>query len=307
VIAKTTENQYCSTQESQTEAWIQGQSFVNCIAGSQSGAACVDFSIGLASEVENEGFGCGRGYGKSKHWAISSGDQWSLLGWDIVTTTLRAAICHLSGDDPLYCNEYEMWDEQTGQCIPYNTPVLVPLTRSQAIMLTSFAQGVSFDFNGDGTGEGTAWTEWNSRLAFLAIDRNGNGKIDSGRELFGNHTITGARNGFDALDLLNQEMGGSKDAAAIDADQPIFGKLLLWEDANHNGISEPNELQPASNVVSAIGLGLQPSSRKDGHGNRFVFRGWAHVRTAPGKNPAQSAAEDRERTINLYDVVFASR
>jgi hypothetical protein len=281
VIAKTTENQYCSTQESQTEAWIQGQSFVNCIAGSQSGAACVDFSIGLASEVENEGFGCGRGYGKSKHWAISSGDQWSLLGWDIVTTTLRAAICHLSGDDPLYCNEYEMWDEQTGQCIPYNTPVLVPLTRSQAIMLTSFA--------------------------FLAIDRNGNGKIDSGRELFGNHTITGARNGFDALDLLNQEMGGSKDAAAIDADQPIFGKLLLWEDANHNGISEPNELQPASNVVSAIGLGLQPSSRKDGHGNRFVFRGWAHVRTAPGKNPAQSAAEDRERTINLYDVVFASR
>ena len=58
-----------------------------------------------------------------------------------------------------------------------------------AYKLTGPSRGVQFDVDGDGAKEQTAWTAADSHLAFLALDRNGNGVIDSGKELFGSNTI----------------------------------------------------------------------------------------------------------------------
>ena len=65
------------------------------------------------------------------------------------------------------------------------SPIIVPLTNAQAFKLTSAAEGVLYDLNGDGMQEQVGWTAADSQLAFLAMDRNGNGRIDNGKELFG--------------------------------------------------------------------------------------------------------------------------
>jgi hypothetical protein len=55
--------------------------------------------------------------------------------------------------------------------------------------LTGAKQGVWFDIDGNGTLEQMSWTRRSDEVGFLAYDRNGNGQIDSGRELFGNSTL----------------------------------------------------------------------------------------------------------------------
>ena len=102
-------------------------------------------------------------------------------------------------------------------------------------------QKVWFDINGNGRQELVEWV--GASEAILALDLNNNGKIDSGRELFGNATyFTGtantADNGFIALAQYDENRDG-----LISAKDRIFPKLKLWQDKNANGISEPSELK----------------------------------------------------------------
>jgi hypothetical protein len=207
-----------------------------------------------------------------------------------------------TGDE---CESWEIWDEQTQRCVPYNSPILVPLTRSQDYHLTSVEDGVQFDMDGNGTPERTAWTARGSRLAFLALDVDGDGRITSGKELIGDRTVEGKGNGFAALAALAE--AEKNRISKITEDQELFGRLLLWEDANHDGVSQPSELQPATNVVAEIGLGYAVHNRRDRFGNKFRFQGWASVRTAPGKNETTGHADGLERNIKLYDVFFKAQ
>jgi len=167
----------------------------------------------------------------------------------------------------------------TGTCSPncgQPSPILVPLVPdAEQYKLTSRTNGVRFDLNADGVKEQIAWTAADSRLAFLAIDRNGNGKIDDGRELFGSVTRPDSANGFEALAKLKEETGDDISYAATWDGDSLFGSLLLWEDRNHNGMSEPSELQQASNVLKAIGFGYHTIKRRDEYGNLLNMAGWA--------------------------------
>ena len=84
----------------------------------------------------------------------------------------------------------------------------------------------------------------------------------------------------------------------------LFRRLVLWEDRNHDGVSQPEEIQPATNVIAELGLGYVRHNRRDGFGNLFRFQGWASVRTAPGINAMKDHADMVERNIKLYDVFF---
>ena len=169
---------------------------------------------------------------------------------------------------------YYVWDGYG--CV--ECPIIVDTGRN-GYHLTSVEDGVLFDLNADGVPERTAWTRADSDDAFLAMDRNGNGVIDNGSELFGNHTpaypgrdVT-TINGFEALRFLQDNLDRK-----IDAADRAFGRLLLWRDSNHNGISEPEELTPLSDTVAEIGTDYKEKKRVDRFGNLFRQQGrltWA--------------------------------
>jgi hypothetical protein len=110
------------------------------------------------------------------------------------------------------------------------------------------------------------------------MDRNGNGRIDDGSELFGNYTpaVSGrnAANGFEALKALEDPTyGASHPDGRFDSRDAPFPRLLLWRDANHNGISEPDELTPAAAAgLLSIATDYKTSGRRDRHGNEFRQR-----------------------------------
>jgi hypothetical protein len=143
--------------------------------------------------------------------------------------------------------------------------------------LTSGPGGVSFDMGGDGHREPISWTTPDSDDVWLALDRNGNDVIDSGKELFGNFTdqphATTDRNGFLALVEFDRiENGGNGDANITDTDS-VFNQLRLWQDKNHNGVSEPHELYSLKSLgVATLELDYKLSKRVDAYGNRFAYR-----------------------------------
>jgi hypothetical protein len=162
-------------------------------------------------------------------------------------------------------------------CILPNSPIIID-TAGDGYHLTSVADGVRFDLDGDGTPELVAWTRPDSDDAFLALDRNGNGRIDDGTELFGNHSpvVPGsdatAANGFEALKFFESPLSGPVGVLdqTIDARDPAWSRLLLWRDLNHNGISEPDELQSvAAAGLASIGTDYKTTRKVDRFGNEF--------------------------------------
>jgi hypothetical protein len=166
-----------------------------------------------------------------------------------------------------------------GCCCPGNySPVLVDV-EGDGFGLTDWVGGVDFDLNSNGFKEGVSWTTAGSDDAFLVLDRDGDGRVDDGRELFGNFTAQPEppageeKNGFLALAEFDKaERGGDGDGAIDEADA-VFRALRLWQDRNHDGVSEPEELHALPSLnVARVHLRYRESKRTDAYGNRFRYR-----------------------------------
>lgn len=155
---------------------------------------------------------------------------------------------------------------------PGCSPIVIDLDRA-GFVFTSLGDGTYFDIDADGELDHVSWTSPQGRNAFLALDRNGNGQIDDGTELFGNVTPqlpSADPNGFAALAVFDHlDQGGNGDGMLSTADQ-IYASLRLWLDSSHDGLAQPDELIPLS-LEGVAGLDLSPvvSERRDRYGNRL--------------------------------------
>ncbi|HEV2706152.1 MAG TPA: hypothetical protein VGV59_09525 [Pyrinomonadaceae bacterium] len=167
------------------------------------------------------------------------------------------------------------WDEMWCMCVCRLSPVLIDVA-GDGFSLTDAAAGVNFDLDADGLAERLSWTATGTDDAWLALDRNGNGTIDDGRELFGNFTpqpVSATSNGFLALAVYDSPAHGGNADGVIDARDTIFHSLRLWQDTNHDGHSQVEELHTLENLeVTALHLDHKESKRIDEHGNAFRYR-----------------------------------
>jgi hypothetical protein len=161
-------------------------------------------------------------------------------------------------------------------CSGPSSPIVID-TKGTGFELTSAKGGVLFDFLGTGTKIQIAWTATNSGNAWLVLDRNHNGLIDNGTEMFGNITPqppSSNPNGFLALAVFDESANGGNGNGVIDSGDAIFSQLQLWIDANHDGISQPEELftLPALGIAR-IGLQYVYTPFTDQYGNQFRYLG----------------------------------
>lgn len=158
------------------------------------------------------------------------------------------------------------------------SPIVIDVV-GDGFSLTNALNGVAFDLDTNGVAEQRGWTSSGSDDAWLALDRNGDDLINSGKELFGNVTpqeppsAGEEMNGFRALALYDGPgYGGNSDGLISQADA-IFARLKLWQDSNHNGRSEANELYSLPTLgLRKIDLAYMQSRRVDQHGNQFRYR-----------------------------------
>ena len=177
--------------------------------------------------------------------------------------------------------EFRDWncnDEDDYYELACQSPILMDVA-GNGFDLTNAKNGVLFDIDGNGVVERISWTSVATDDAWLALDRNQNGLIDGGQELFGNYTAQPEpaagqeRNGFLALAEFDKRSNGGNGDGLISSADNIFTSLRAWRDSNHNGISEPSELQTIADLgLEALELSYKFSKRQDEYGNNFRYR-----------------------------------
>lgn len=177
-------------------------------------------------------------------------------------------------------------DSYNGCCFLWGTPLVLDMS-GRGFKFTDLRSGVRFAIGPSDVRYRVSWTIPGSDNAWLVLDRNSNGRIDNGLEMFGNFTEQPAPrageqpNGFRVLSEFDLPSNGGNGDRHIDAGDGVFRSLLLWRDGNHDGLSQPSELTAlATSSVSGMELEYLSAQRRDQHGNTLRYRARVHTHTA---------------------------
>jgi hypothetical protein len=168
------------------------------------------------------------------------------------------------------------------------SPLVIDLGHD-GINLGAAGVGVYFDINSDGVRDHIQWTRRGGDEGFLAMDRSGNGLVDSGAELFGVGTpleLEGrnAPNGFVGLAQYDMRQLGGNDDGLISAADAIWPQLRIWVDANADGVATYPEMRSLKSY-GITALETIPKRRRyvDAAGNLIPMWAWAMQNVRPGR------------------------
>lgn len=143
-------------------------------------------------------------------------------------------------------------------------PLVLDLNGNGRFDVTTPEEG--HDFDGAATGHKVRAATAAAGDAFLVLDRNGNGQIDDGGELFGDQH--GAGDGFAELARFDDNHDGW-----IDAQDPVFSRLETFADADRDGSTDAGELRALADAhIARIGL-TSRASNETANGNRVAAVG----------------------------------
>jgi len=148
--------------------------------------------------------------------------------------------------------------------IIWGDPLVLDLD-GDGIETTGLNKGVYFDHDGNGFRELSGWVSADDGL--LVLDRNGDGVINNGGELFGDQTVLKngrkAANGFQALAELDENGDGQ-----IDANDAAYSQLRVWQDKNNDGKNSIDEIKSLIDLnIASIDLNSKISNIADSQGN----------------------------------------
>ena len=161
----------------------------------------------------------------------------------------------------------KLWEDAENS----RSPLVVDLDGDGKIETVSTDGNVHFDFDSNQKIENSGWIGKNE--GFLVRDINGNGQIDNGTEMFGNHTVLqngkNAVNGFEALKDLDSNGNGK-----FDAEDDAWSQVKVWRDANTNGIVDSGELLTLEQAgIESINLKYDYQKEADENGNLEIQQG----------------------------------
>lgn len=183
-------------------------------------------------------------------------------------------------------NYHASFPGEAGYCGGYYSPLMLFFDEDKP----KFTGITDFPLNPSGLP--SYWPEALSPGYFLAMDRNSDGQITSGEELFGNN-LDPENNGFNALAELDSQKDG-----VINKFDSQFNDLLLWKDSNADGISQPEELSSLSDHnVEFLSLRYN-DLHYQGFGSRAEFRERAMFSYRDSKG--------RQKSGELIDVWFSA-
>lgn len=156
--------------------------------------------------------------------------------------------------------------------VQYYDPLVLDLDNDGFETTSSYKLfGALFDNDGDGIRTATGWVKGDDGL--LVLDRNGNGLIDNGSELFGDRTMLQngqtANHGFTALQDLDSNHDGQVNAA-----DGRFAELKVWRDLNGDGASSSNELFSLSDLgIQSLNTNFSETNQILEGNNRLTQQG----------------------------------
>ena len=176
-------------------------------------------------------------------------------------------------------------------------PIILDLD-GDGLETVGLAANIHFDHDGDGVLTKTGWAGRDDAL--LVWDRNANGSIDTGAELFGDFTPlpngTLAPNGFAALAALDANGDG-----ILDASDPAFAELKLWRDTDQNGQTGAGELISLQDAgIVSLNLAHDLKNQRLTNGNTLSREG--SFTRADGST---SAMGEFHLAVDTFDTKFA--